>query len=777
MFAGCLADSQRGVLGTLTKLERMHSAHCLAQQLNGKSWWVAKSLRRTWLSWPVVADSMEQLSRESFLEFPPEVLAKTQAAFAVGNTKVVEDFFNKARQIEQKVQANTVVSNRRIWATAIQRRVLAEVHGHNEVDKDSAFAAARATGSRVPPTLDPELFHSRAQAPVVDLPALAGKKKEPDWPTLSPLGQAVLYAEVQVWMQAADDPTVWDHLTDLWLSACLEVGMCVKKRATQEWFFSLGHIEHTAVLGWRARVVESGGSRFMVPVVASSASDIASSYAWLVVVDLGDWVCQPLRWVAPSFKFNLGSAGLSAGVGSASSSSASPARQGLAEFRSECCGAAVCVGSEVPLVTALANIAFGNLNESLVTRLLKLAGVELKKGADFFEKLMAGMKKWSTLDDAGLALALYSRVQPSVHTTSHDDAFCSTDVAKGCFDASDMPQVDNFLESSKKCESKAPGFQAKVVDLVRKTRPRYREARNKPPSGGPRPDMSQAEAQVFLPVGARNSKDVPNSRWLVVWKPFGTISRSWPCWGDVNSLAQVLKWAWDHAEKMGRKCPHEWIRQLCFLYRRSGRRSGQVRLAHFYGGAPRRDRAAQRNIQKPATYSASASHCAFSLRAWPARQRHHAQTGAALGITMELPTFVGHFVRFMLDSCIGFDCPCELQANDSCICLLFWSVQSRWRRLFVSGRNFRVGLARMSVALLSRLIASQLESRPRGPFRMRGGRFLWVPHSASPPMPSVPPSGYGFCEVSSLCGASHRHSAGSRRRRLCGVRRPLLRSS
>lgn len=151
-------------------------------------------------------------------------------------------------------------------------------------------------------------------------------------------------------------------------------------------------------------------------------------------------------------------------------------------------------------------------------------------------------------------------MQPSTHTASHDDAFFDSEAAKACFDASDLQQVDSFLESPKKCESKTPEFRAKVVDFARKTRPRRREVKPKGQGSGPKPNMTQAEAQAFLPPGARISKDVPNSRWLVVWRPYGTISRSWPCWGETASLAQVLKWAWEHAERVqGRRCPYDWV--------------------------------------------------------------------------------------------------------------------------------------------------------------------------------------------------------------------------
>ena len=54
--------------------------------------------------------------------------------FAFGSTKPIEDGFQRLRVLEQRGQANQVVSCQRAWACLINRRILSQVHRFPEVD-------------------------------------------------------------------------------------------------------------------------------------------------------------------------------------------------------------------------------------------------------------------------------------------------------------------------------------------------------------------------------------------------------------------------------------------------------------------------------------------------------------------------------------------------------------------------------------------------------------------------------------------------------------------
>lgn len=133
LFAASMADIEQCYTRALAKLQSFYDAYAEAKRKGAKSMWASKMLRQTWLSWPAVDDFMSLLAGEAFVEFPDALVSKVKACFSVGNTKIIEDFFNKARHAEQHGQANNIVSNRRLWATAIQRKTLSEVHDHTEI--------------------------------------------------------------------------------------------------------------------------------------------------------------------------------------------------------------------------------------------------------------------------------------------------------------------------------------------------------------------------------------------------------------------------------------------------------------------------------------------------------------------------------------------------------------------------------------------------------------------------------------------------------------------
>lgn len=273
-------------------------------------------------------------------------------------------------------------------------------------------------------------------------------------------------------------------------------------KGTDEWFLSLGHIEHVAVLGWRVRFVEAFGLRFMVPVLPSG--DLREAYDWLVVVDAEKWLAQPIKWAAPASKLRGQRAIEGSSSSSASSSSGPSAALGLrsiVDLPDGCLGAVVCVGEPVSVLAECANKAFEGFNEALLTRLLKLYSVELPKGTDTFDKIIAGVKRFATRGDDDILVALYSRVRPNQHTASHDDAFFQSDIVQSCFDASDVKLVNEFSEGAKKSETAAVAFQEKVLAYHRSQAP---STKHKPEAKcvrlpKPQPGLSQSDAQAYLP--------------------------------------------------------------------------------------------------------------------------------------------------------------------------------------------------------------------------------------------------------------------------------------
>lgn len=148
--------------------------------------------------------------------------------------------------------------------------------------------------------------------------------------------------------------------------------------------------------------------------------------------------------------------------------------------------------------------------------------------------------------------------------------FFELEVLRGCFGEDDQKDVDQVVirEQSQSDSPNRKSLHAHVQRLRRKTRgagghgegsssiaPR---ARGRPTFVSEPGEYSQEEAQLFLPEGARLSKDLSNWRWLVVHPPFGTRSRSFNLYGSAKALALVLQWARaNEVLRTGEPCPHE----------------------------------------------------------------------------------------------------------------------------------------------------------------------------------------------------------------------------
>lgn len=76
--------------------------------------------------------------------------------------------------------------------------------------------------------------------------------------------------------------------------------------------------------------------------------------------------------------------------------------------------------------------------------------------------------------------------------------------------------------------------------------------------------VTEADARTYLPPSssARLWKDtVWCDRWLVKYTPYGTLTRSFQLYGEINALARCLNWVWHHhgLTSPGVVCPYPWV--------------------------------------------------------------------------------------------------------------------------------------------------------------------------------------------------------------------------
>jgi hypothetical protein len=56
----------------------------------------------------------------------------------------------------------------------------------------------------------------------------------------------------------------------------------------------------------------------------------------------------------------------------------------------------------------------------------------------------------------------------------------------------------------------------------------------------PAHSISQAEAQELMPPGAHIWKDLRENRFRCVYKPYGSASRSWTVYGEMNAFKKAV---------------------------------------------------------------------------------------------------------------------------------------------------------------------------------------------------------------------------------------------
>ena len=218
---------------------------------------------------------------------------------------------------------------------------------------------------------------------------------------------------------------------------------------------------------------------------------------------------------------------------------------------------------------AAATKCFDNFGEVAITEFLKYLDVDFINGCSFFEKLqLLIMHCLPDISDERLLEILHLRVQqPHVGLTE----LLTEQVVQETFHHTDLKLVEKFVESKQTEQKVAEPFKVELKTFTAKVYSRTSQppakkrrtstrtgtkARESKPAFMRIPPteesaVSQEEAQAWLPPGAKVWKDSLSCRWKVVYRPFGSLSRSWKMHGDVGSMRQVAAWAWHQSAEAG----------------------------------------------------------------------------------------------------------------------------------------------------------------------------------------------------------------------------------
>ena len=179
----------------------------LAEALESGDAFTSQHAAECWMNHGFQKTLCEKCAAESWLVAPTEVVDACQTALCLGNTKVIEDDWQRARSMEDRAQCSKAVSPQTVWFTQIQRGVASSIHKYPEVsyqDIDHRHAAS------LPRSVNQDDFHpaAKGQGAELNFSSLVGAAK-PEWYSPSPAGAAAQHAHVALWMHCVRHPAAW----------------------------------------------------------------------------------------------------------------------------------------------------------------------------------------------------------------------------------------------------------------------------------------------------------------------------------------------------------------------------------------------------------------------------------------------------------------------------------------------------------------------------------------------------------------------------------------
>ena len=235
---------------------------------------------------------------------------------------------------------------------------------------------------------------------------------------------------------------------------------------------------------------------------------------------------------------------------------------------------------------AAALCGFGRLSKTTLHALAKHLHAPLESGASLSETIKALVKHiLPGTPDALLVDILFQRM--AADDVGHSEVF-ENEFFLDNLDKSDKEEVEAFACKAKTARAEMDIYSKEVCQLAatiyaaksggKAIAVKAGRGGAKVRSGGasssragalplPADQLSEAEANAYMPEGSRVHKDVANNRWRASCSPGGLRSRSWPLYGEKLAFALVCDWAWQQTAPITMKeNPHVWIKDLVAAY-------------------------------------------------------------------------------------------------------------------------------------------------------------------------------------------------------------------
>ncbi len=483
---------------------------------------VKTMVTNSFMNWVLVQIMMNYAAANHFADTSENMLQLARHMFdpCFGASAIVEDLFQRERDKEAREQMDTRFRAGRVWFCGVQRQVLTQVHKWQEVDYRAQPRSHPTSKMRLPQSLH---LPRASQVQGVCWKALVTKEK-PSWPSWTAQSGQVLFPEMALMLQCKKEND-WQRASTAWLSILLEPGTIVQDPRSHKWFLSLGHVSAKAAMAWPLELHCIRTKRAFRLCTTTTLQDLH----WLLVTNIDEWQAWDHDWCSP--------VGLAARV----------AHKGALQEGLLC----MVRGEPKPLLRLAAEKAFWRLPFIPIRKLCQHFAVQAEDGQDLFSCLLALMSLCLPEASEEKLLDLLEARLVNPHFTSSE--FLTDPVLSDVFDDDDNKLLQSFFDEEKAKKQVATDFHTHFLE-------KRGAGKNRKPRGKTvkwPANLTRDFAKSHAPPGGQIQKDTFNNSWQGSYQPYGTFSRSWPLYGEKESLKQVLTqlWIW-HKRSKGEDCPY-----------------------------------------------------------------------------------------------------------------------------------------------------------------------------------------------------------------------------
>lgn len=204
-------------------------------------------------------------------------------------SKLSEDAFQRQRRAESKSTAEKV-SDLRLWTTLIERRVLSQVHGFDEVAYE-AEALRRGMGST-----EPANFHIPTKQGCEQFSDLKSYQSKAEWYSPQPLHYFGNLGDLSM-ARGCQESGEWTQASKSWLSLLLNgEGICLRKMTGDgQFYIGFRSFAGLASQGWPVESVVADGQVLYVPRIVEDHNELP----YLHIYDLAQWEAFSFSWIGP----------------------------------------------------------------------------------------------------------------------------------------------------------------------------------------------------------------------------------------------------------------------------------------------------------------------------------------------------------------------------------------------------------------------------------------------------------------------------------------------